>query len=144
MSQLRWDAIWRAAISVSLFLIPIGILQRVLIDNDTIVQGGPAALVLSALILTLGAVAGFGAAKLARTHVLPNGAAAAALAYLIAQTAGLIRRSITGGTTPSVVTIAYLALLMATCGMLGAALERRSRALREPVTQPETNQPDDD
>lgn len=133
MSQLRWDAIWRAAISVSLFLIPMGIIQRVLIDHGTIDKGGTAALVLSALILTLGAVAGFGAAKLARTHVLPNGAAAAALAYLIAQAAGLLRRAIMGGTIPSVVTIAYLALLMATCGMLGAALERRSRALREPV-----------
>ena len=144
MSQLRWDAIWRAAISVSLFLIPIGILQRVLIDNGTIDKGGPAALIGSALILTLGAVAGFGAAKLARSHVLPNGAAAAALAYLIAQAAGILRRAIMGGTIPSIVTIAYLALLMATCGMLGAALERRSRALREPVNQPETNQPETD
>jgi len=133
VSDLRWDAIWRSAISVSLFLIPIGLGSQILLDNGTIPKGGGAAIGISALILLMGAVAGFGAAKLARTHVLPNGATAAAIAYLIAQVAGIVRRAIFGGHIPSLITVAYLTLLMATCGMLGAALERRSRALREPI-----------
>ncbi len=129
---LRWGAIWRAAVSVSVFLLPIGILQRVLVDNDTIEAGGLGSLAFFAVILLLGAVAGFGAAKLARERPIPNGAAAAALAYLIVQGAGLVRRLIWDASSlPSPFSVVYLALLMATCGMLGAALERRSRPLRD-------------
>jgi hypothetical protein len=128
---LRWDAIWRAAVSVSVFLLPIGIVQRVLVDNDTIEAGSAASFGFFGVILLLGAIAGFGAAKLARERPVPNGAAAAALAYLIVQGAGLIRRAVTGGSLPSPLSVVYLALLMATCGMLGAALERRSRPLRD-------------
>jgi len=128
---LRWDAIWRAAVSVSVFLLPIGILQRVLVDNDTIEAGSAASFAFFAVILVLGAIAGFGAAKLARERPIPNGAAAAALAYLIVQGAGLVRRLVSGGSLPSPFSVVYLALLMATCGMLGAALERRSRPLRD-------------
>ncbi len=132
LAALRWGAIWRAAVSVSVFLLPIGILQRVLIDNDTIEPGSPGSFAFFAVILVLGAVAGFGAAKLARERPIPNGAAAAALAYLIVQGAGLLRRLIWDSSTlPSPFSVVYLALLMATCGMLGAALERRSRPLRD-------------
>jgi hypothetical protein len=128
---LRWAAIWRAAVSVSVFLLPIGILQRVWVDNGTIEKDSPASFGIFAIILVLGAVAGFGAAKLAQQRPIPNGAAAAALAYLIVQGAGLVRRLFSGGSLPSPVSIVYLALLMATCGMLGAVLERRTRPLRD-------------
>ncbi len=131
--DLKWAAIWRPAVSVSLFLLPIGIAQRVLVDRGTLEKGGTGSLLISLVILILGAIAGFGAAKLAPQRPLPNGAAAAALAYLIVQGGGLVRKFIAGGTLVSPVQLMYLALLMATCGMFGAALERKSRVLREPI-----------
>ena len=133
MGDLRWPAIWRAAVSVSVFLIPVGLLQRVLLDRKTIEPGTTPIYLFTFVILVLGMVAGFGAAKLARTHVLPNGAAAGALAYLIAVAAAIVRVGLFGGTTQSAVGVIYNTLLMATCAMFGAGLERRSRALREPV-----------
>jgi len=118
---------------MSLFLIPIGILQRVLIDNATIEPGGSAVLAITGIILVLGAVCGFGAAKLAQDLPLQNGAASAALAYLLASFAALLRSIIFGGTTPSVVGAAFAMMMMATFGMFGAMLERRSRPLRQDV-----------
>ena len=119
---LRWSAIWRAAGAMAIFLVPVGLLQAS--------QEGAAALILTGVILFLGMVAGFGAAKLAWERPIPNGAAAGALAYLFVQGAGFIRRAVADEDLPSIVSVIYLALLMATCGMVGAALERRTRALR--------------
>jgi len=138
--DLRWSAIWRPAMSVSLFLLPIGIAQRVLVDNGTLEKGGAGSLLISLIILVLGAIAGFGAAKLAPERPLPNGAAAAALAYGIVQGGGLLRKLFAGGTLVSPVQLVYLALLMATCGMAGAALERKSRILREPIRRRDDGQ----
>ncbi len=142
MNELRWPAIWRAAVSVSIFVIPIGVLQRVLVDRKTIERGSSAIYLITFVILVLGMVAGFGAAKLARTHVLPNGAAAGALTYLIAEVASLVRAAVFGGTSQPFIGVIYLALLMATCGMFGAGLERRSRALREEVPRDNAPKPD--
>ncbi len=125
---LRWSAIWRAAGAMAVFLVPVGLLQAS--------QDGSAALILTGVILLLGMVAGFGAAKLAVDRPIPNGAAAGALAYLIVQGAGVVRRVVAGEDLPSAVNVVYLALLMATCGMVGAALERRTRALRVAADDP--------
>jgi hypothetical protein len=125
----EWAAIWRPALSVSVFLLPLGILQQVLVDGGTIERNGSASLLFVALFLFLAAVCGFGAARLAHHRLLPHGAAAAGLAYVIVQGVGIVRHLIVGEAPVSPVTFAYLALLMATCGMLGAMVERRGRRL---------------
>ena len=125
----EWPAIWRPALSVSVFLLPLGILQQVLVDHRTIARNGSASLLFVAVFLFLAAVCGYGAARLAHDRLLPHGAAAAGLAYAIVQGVGIIRHLVVGESPVSPVTFAYLALLMATCGMLGAMVERRGRRL---------------
>lgn len=82
-----------------------------------------------ALYLFLAACSGFAAARLAPDKLLQHGAATAGLAYCIVQGIGVIRHLIVGEAVGSFIGFAYLALLMATCGMLGAMLERRQRRL---------------
>jgi hypothetical protein len=125
----EWPAIWKPALSVSVFLLPLGLLQQWLVDSDRIERNGSASLLFVALFLFLAAVCGFGAARLATHRLLPHGAAAAGLAYVIVQGVGIVRHLIVGEDLISPLTFAYLALLMATCGMLGAMLERRGRRL---------------
>ncbi len=129
MNELDWDAIWRPGLSVSVVLLPIGIAQQVLIDDRVIPRGGSTAALFFFGYLFLGAVAGFGAARLAPARPLPHGAAAAALAYAVVQGIGIIRHLVVGRSLVSPVSFAYLALLMATCGMLGAMLGRRINRL---------------
>ena len=131
LAGLRWNAIWRAALSVATFALPIGLCQQWLRDSDRMEAGSPANYLFFLAILGCGALGGFGAAKLAPHDPLPNGAAAAALAYLGVQAAGIVRRLVAGDPISSPLAWIYLSLLMATCGMLGAALERRSRPLRD-------------
>jgi hypothetical protein len=128
-TRLEWGAIWRPAVSISVFLLPLGILQQVWVDDGTIEKNGSASLLFVAVFLFLAAVCGFGAARLASDRLLPHGAAAAGLAYVIVQGVGIVRHVIVGEDIISPLTFAYLALLMATCGMLGAMLERRARRL---------------
>jgi putative membrane protein (TIGR04086 family) len=120
---LRWEAIWRAGLSMAFLLLPIGIVMEALELSDA------AALPFFLVIMVIAAVGGFGAAKLAPERPLPNGAAAAAFGYAIVQGIGVVRHLIAGEDS-SFVTYAFLALLMATCGMLGAMLERRTRVMR--------------
>ena len=123
MSDLHWGAIWRSGVSVAVLLLPIAIVMEI-----TRPHGG--ALLLGFLaILFLAAVSGFGAAKLSPEPPLPNGAAAAALGYAIVQGIGIVHHIVSGGGV-SPISYLYLALLMASCGMLGAMLERRTRAAR--------------
>lgn len=89
-----------------------------------------------------GAIGGFGAAKLAAANPLQNGAAAAALASIGAQLLGAMRRLATGEDISSPVGWIYLALLMATCGMMGAALERRTKAYRDGIEPAEAESDD--
>jgi hypothetical protein len=123
MRELSWPAIWRAGVSVAVFLLPIAIVMEITRPK------GVGLLLGFLLILFLAAVAGFGAAKLAPDHPLPNGAAAAALGYAIVQGIGIVHHLVSGGGV-SPISYVYLALLMASCGMLGAMLERRTRVTR--------------
>ena len=126
---LRWSAIWRPALSISVFLLPLALWQQWLIDRGTIERGGSESMLFVALYLFLAAATGFAAARMATARLLQHGAAAAALAYCIVQGIGVVRHLISGEATGSFIGFAYLALLMATCGMLGAMLERRMRRL---------------
>ncbi len=59
MSDLHWSAIWRAGVSVAVFLLPIAIVMEITRPKGAVL------LLCFLLILFLAAVAGFGAAKLA-------------------------------------------------------------------------------
>jgi hypothetical protein len=130
MNGLRWDAIWRAGLSVSMFLLPVALVQQWLVDDGSIDDTSLGSLLFFFVYLFLAGVAGFGAGKLAPDRPIPNGAAAAAFAYALVQAVGVVRRVITGDELSSPIVYVYLALLMATCGTLGAMLERRSRSMR--------------
>lgn len=116
--ELDWPAVWRPAVSIALALLPIAIIQATLSPSG-IVNG-----LLFGLILFLCAAAGFGAARLAPDRPLPHGAAAGALSYGLVQTVGVVLR-LARGEELAPVGYVYLALLCATCGMLGAMLGRR-------------------
>ena len=130
MQHLRWDAIWRAGLSASFFLLPTALVHQWLIDDGTIEGLGIGSMLFFCGYLFLGAVAGFGASKLVDEHVRPNGAAAAALAYGAVQTVGIVRRLVSGDELSSPVAYIFLALLMATCGMLGTMVEQSTKAMR--------------
>ncbi len=115
---LQWPAIWRAGLSASCFLLPLAIVQQVTRPK------GAALALCYLLYLFFAAVAGFGGAKLAPERRLPNGAAAAALGYVVVQVVGIVRRVVSDDPIRPLAYIS-LALLMATCGMFGAMLERR-------------------
>jgi len=82
MNKLRWSAIWRAAISVATFALPIGILQKWLVESGRIDKGGAANLLLSLAILFTGMLGGYAAGKLEPDGGVQNGAAASFLAGL--------------------------------------------------------------
>lgn len=133
-SQLHWPAIIRAAVSVATFAVPIGLLQNWLTDSNRIAADGATNYALFGVILLCGAIGGFGAAMLVNEHKLQHGAAAAAVATLAIHVAGAIRRAFAGEAISSPIAWLFTAMLMATCGMIGAALERKTQGLRATPT----------
>jgi hypothetical protein len=78
------------------------------------------------LILSSAALGGWVAGRRAPGRTLPNGAAAAAGGYLVIQALGLVVAASQGTLDAlSLVGVAYLTLLMSTCGLLGGALANR-------------------
>jgi hypothetical protein len=133
--KLDWLAICKSAASVSLFLLPLGILQDVLVHNKTIDKNSAVNLLIFGAILFLTAGAGFGAARLVDRDLAQHGAAAGLVAYAIVQGAGVVHHLIVAESLNPLSYI-YLGLLSSTCGMLGGMLERRQRrlsALRDDV-----------
>jgi hypothetical protein len=128
MKKLNWTAIWKSALSISVFLLPLGIAQSILVHDHTIDKGSAVNLLIFGAILFLTAVTGFGAARLVDYDLAQHGAAAGALAYALVQGAGVIHHVIVGESL-NPISYVYLGLMSATCGMLGAMLERRQRRL---------------
>lgn len=124
--RLDWPAVWRPATSIALALLPIAIIQATLSPRG-VING-----LLFGLILFLCAAAGYGAARLAPDRPLPHGAAAGALAYGLVQAIGVVLR-LARGEDLAPVAYVYLALLCATCGMLGALLGRRMMAVDDAI-----------
>lgn len=128
--RLDAAAVLRSAGSMACLALPLAIWQRWLIASDSVAEDAVVNWLFVLGYLLCAAVAGFGAAKLAGRRPLPHGAAAGATTYLIVQGIGAIWKIASGRGAPSIVAVVYLGLLMATCGMLGGMLERRTRALR--------------
>jgi len=123
-ATLYWFAIWRAAVTTATFALPLGLFQQWLIGSERISKSDPSNYLIYFGILFCGALGGYAAAKLAPDSWQQNGAAAAALAYFAIQVAGAIRQIIVGEDISSPLGWIFLALLMATCGMLGARVHR--------------------
>lgn len=136
MSRLRWNVVWRAAVTVATFALPLGIVQKWLVESGRIEKGDAINLLLYFALLFTGALGGYAAGKLSPDAGVPNGAAASFVAGMTIAIAGAIRRSIVRLPVSSPLEWTYLALLMATCAMLGAAFERRSRGLRPGGNEP--------
>lgn len=115
------QALWRGTITALVVVLPVAVL------NNVVVAGGdttsPLVLLLFALILLGGAAGGWAVIRLSSTARLPHAAGAAALAYVIAQSIGVVLRLVRGDDL-SWVGYPFLALLMATCGMLGGMFAR--------------------
>jgi len=124
---LDWPAILRAAASMAIIVLPLAILQNWLRTSDTIAIDAAENYLFTFAYLLLGSISGFGAAKLAGRLHLQHGAAAGGLTYLIVQGLGSIWKLIDGRGAPSLLGIIFFGLQMATCGMLGGLLERRTR-----------------
>ena len=130
MQQWSWSAIWRAALSVATFAVPLALAQNWLTDSGRIESDGSANYLLFGLILLCGVIGGFGGAALVDHKKLEHGAAAAAVATMAIHVAGAVRRILAGEPLSSPLAWMFTALLMATCGMIGAALEKKTSGLR--------------
>ena len=100
------------------------------------------------VILFGGAAGGFAVLRLSKSAGLAHAASAAFWAYVVVQGIGVVRRLFSGAPI-SWIAFPFLALLMATCGMLGGALERKwerngSRGAMAPFDGPGTDHPESD
>ena len=117
------QALWRGTVTALVVVLPAAIFNNVVVaDGEE--PTSPLVLLLFALILLGGASGGWAVIRLSSTARLPHAAGAAAGAYLIAQAIGVVLR-LARGDDLSWVGYPFLALLMATCGMLGGMFARR-------------------
>jgi hypothetical protein len=120
------QALWRGAVTALVVVLPLAVL------NNVVVAGGepassPLVLALFGLTLLGGAAGGWATIRLSPAAGLPYAAGAAALAYVVAQGVGVVLRLLRGDDL-KLAGYPFLALLMATCGMLGGMFARRWQA----------------
>ena len=118
------QALWRGVVTGLVLVMPAAILNNVLIDEGTIEPGHPATFLFWLFILLGGAAAGWATIRLAPSAQLAHAATAGAGAYLVAQGVGVILRLISGEPI-SWLAFPFMAILMATCGMLGGMFARK-------------------
>lgn len=118
------QAFWRGTVTALVVVLPVGVANQLLVDSAD--SGGaddkgfsPWVVLLWALIMLGGAAGGWAVRRLSPRAHLAWAAGAAATAYGIVQAIGVIRRLFSGEPI-SWIAYPFLALLMATCGVLGA------------------------
>ena len=141
LRELSWSAIWRAAITTCTFAVPLGLLQQYLLDSGDLHPTDATNLVIYLAIFFCGALGGYAAAGLAPTSHLQNGAAAAALATVMIQAVGAVRRLIVGVPISNPIAWIFMALLMATFGMFGAYIHRTTHSQSSDSDRSGANQP---
>lgn len=137
LAALRFDAIVRGGAVTALLCGPLAV-------ANSLAQSGrqdpsPAVgAIFSLLILMSAGAGGWVAGRSAPGRAVPNGAVAAAAGYLVVQAIGLLVAAVSGGVDGlALIGIVYLSLLMATCGMIGAAIaNRQHRAEQENRGEP--------
>lgn len=118
------QGLWRGAVTALVVALPAGILNQLLVDSGDVEKTSPVTYLFVLLILFGGAAGGWAVIRLAPTARLAYAAGAAALAYVLVQGIGVLIRLVSGDTI-SWLSYPFLALLMATCGMLGGMFARR-------------------
>lgn len=117
------QATWRGMITALVVVLPVAVLNNVVVaDGEE--PTSPLVLLLFALILLGGAAGGWAVIRLSSTARLTHAAGAAAGAYVIAQALGVALR-LARGDDLSWVGYPFLAMLMATCGILGGIFARK-------------------
>ena len=115
---------WRGVVTALVIVVPAAVLNQLLIDSGDIEATSPVTFLFWALILLGGAAGGWATIRLSPAAPLPYPAGAAALSYVLVQAVGVVLRLIDGDDV-SWVAYPFLALFMATCGMLGGMFARR-------------------
>ena len=124
-AALSMDAIVRGGAVTALLCGPLAIVNSLAQSGRDNPSSGIGAL-FSLLILMSAGVGGWVAGGSAPGRAVPNGAAAAAAGYLVVQAIGLLVATVSGGVDGlALIGMVYLSLLMATCGMIGAAIANR-------------------
>ncbi len=118
------QGLWRGTITALVVALPAGILNQLLVDSGDIEKSSPITFLFVALILFGGASGGWAVIRLAPSARLSYAAGAAALAYVLVQGTGVVLRLISHEKI-SWLSYPFLALLMATSGMLGGLFARR-------------------
>ena len=108
-----------AALTVA---VPAALLNVLLVDREG--SSSPWKFALWLVIMFGAAAGGFAVLRLSRSAGLVHAAAAGFWTYVIVQGIGVLRR-LFAGEPISWLALPFLALLMATCAMLGGAFERR-------------------
>jgi hypothetical protein len=116
---------WRGTVTALVVALPAGVLNQLLVSSGDIDEASPVAILFWMLILLGGAAGGWTVIRLAPSARLSAAAGAAALAYGIVQLIGIVRR-VGAGESISWIAFPFLALLMATCGMLGGLFAART------------------
>jgi len=119
------QAFWRGVITTLVVALPVGVFNQVLVDSGDIDEASPATILFVVLILFGGAAGGWAVIRLSRPAPLSYAAGAAALAYVVVQGLGVVKRLIWGPDDFSWFGYLFLASLMAMCGMLGGMFGRR-------------------
>lgn len=119
------QAMLRGTMTALTLVVPAALLNAWLVSGG---DGGPRlalAAVLWVIILLGGGSGGWATIRLSEDAPIAYAAAAPAIAYLVVQGVGVVRRLIVGETI-NWLGYPFLMLLMATCGMLGGIFARRS------------------
>ncbi len=113
------QAYWRGTVTALVVALPAGVMNQVLVSGGDIEAGSPWAMLFWVLIMFGAAGGGWAVRRLSPDAHLAWAGGAGATAYAIVQSIGVVRRLIIGDDI-SWIAYPFLALLMATCAILGA------------------------
>lgn len=118
------QAFWRGVATTLVVALPVAVLNQLVVSGGDVDTGSPVVIVFWILIMFGAAAGGWAVRRLCPSAHLAWAAGAAATAYVTVQSIGIVRRLIWGGRI-SWIGYAFLALLMACCGVLGAVYAGR-------------------
>lgn len=118
------QAFWRGVATTLTLAVPAALLNLWLVEGDKGDSRTPLAMLLWIVILLGAGAGGWATIRLSEQAPLSYAAGSAALAYVVVQGFGVIRRVVAGDHI-SWLGYPFLMLLMATCGMLGGMFARR-------------------
>lgn len=126
------QATWRGAITTLVVALPVALFNQLLIAAGDIEASSPVTVLFWLLILFGAAAGGWGVLRLAPQAGLAHAAASGAIAYLVVQGVGIVRRLLADEPL-SWLAFPFLAMLMATAAMVGGMIARRWNAQNGPL-----------